>query len=165
MFSPDVHRRGDDGLLGVVVGKLDAPPAQFRPDGVDHEVVHRLAVEGGLGAHSAQQCFGHVAHVQGRHLGIVVHTVDVVAYARKDSNATDVASIRMGEPSMSDHRAVTISLHTEAIDAVTVTEVATGVSLRLGDDRSGVALFGSLDAVHRLVVEADRQLARLRCPT
>jgi hypothetical protein len=59
--------------------------------------------------------------------------------------------------------AISISLHTESIDAVSVTEVSTGVSLRLGDDRSGIALFGPVEAVHRLVVEADRQLSRLHC--
>lgn len=65
---------------------------------------------------------------------------------------------------MRDGQAViTISLHTEAIDGVSVTEVGTGVSLLIGDDRSGVELFGDLDAVHRLVVDADRQLSRLRC--
>ena len=64
---------------------------------------------------------------------------------------------------MRDGRAtITISLHTDAANAVTVTEQPTGVSLMLGDDLSGVALFGPLDAVHRLVVEADRQLSRLR---
>lgn len=59
--------------------------------------------------------------------------------------------------------AVTISLHTEVLDAVAVTETPTGVSLQLGDDRRGVSILGALDAVHAVVVEADRQLSHLRC--
>lgn len=59
--------------------------------------------------------------------------------------------------------AVTISLHTEVPDAVAVTETPIGVSLQLGDDHCGLSILGPLDAVHAVVVEADRQLSHLRC--
>jgi hypothetical protein len=68
-----------------------------------------------------------------------------------------------GRPGFTGRVPITISWHTEATSAVAVTELPTGVSLRFGDDHSGVALLGPLEAVHRLVIEADRQLSRLRC--
>jgi hypothetical protein len=58
------------------------------------------------------------------------------------------------------------SCHTETVSH-DVTDVSRDsandrlVSVAIGDDRSGVRLFGQLHDVHRLVVEADRQLTRL----
>jgi hypothetical protein len=58
--------------------------------------------------------------------------------------------------------ALVVQVHTEALNQVEVTSVHRDiVSVALGDDRSGVKLLGPLRDVHRLVVEADRQLARL----
>jgi hypothetical protein len=60
-----------------------------------------------------------------------------------------------------------VQLHAETINRVEVTDVSPDnpnkrlVSVAIGDDRSGVRLLGQFRDVHRLVVEADRQLTRL----
>jgi hypothetical protein len=48
----------------------------------------------------------------------------------------------------------------ELEDQATEAEPST-VSLRIGDDNTGVLLQGDLRTVHRLIVEADRQLTYL----
>jgi len=59
-----------------------------------------------------------------------------------------------------------VQLHTETVSRVDVTDVSRDnpndrlVSVAIGDDRSGFRLLGQLREVHRLVVEADRQLTR-----
>jgi hypothetical protein len=59
-----------------------------------------------------------------------------------------------------------VQLHAETVSRVDVTDVSRDdandslVSVAIGDDRSGVRLLGQLRDVHRLVVEADRQLTR-----
>jgi hypothetical protein len=63
--------------------------------------------------------------------------------------------------------ALMVQLHAETVSRVDVTDVSRDdpndrlVSVAIGDDRSGVRLLGQLRDVHRLVVEADRQLTRL----
>jgi hypothetical protein len=59
--------------------------------------------------------------------------------------------------------ALVVQVHTEAISRVDVMDMGDDsiVAVALGDDRSGVRLVGPLRDVHRLVVEADRQLSRL----
>jgi hypothetical protein len=59
-----------------------------------------------------------------------------------------------------------VQLHAETVNRVDVTDLSRDnpndrlVSVAIGDDRSGVRLLGQLRDVHRLVVEADRQLTR-----
>lgn len=78
----------------------------------------------------------------------------------------------MPEPTHPDNRAqpvtLVVQLHTETVCRVDETDVSGDnpndrlVSMAIGDDRSGVRLLGQLRDVHRLVVEADRQLTGLR---
>jgi hypothetical protein len=77
----------------------------------------------------------------------------------------------MSEPIHPDNRtqpvALVVQLRAETGSRGDVTDVSRGnpndrlVSAAIGDDRSGVRLLGQLRDVHRLVVEADRQLTRL----
>ncbi len=71
----------------------------------------------------------------------------------------------MDRPHSPQPLSFSFTVHTETISAVAVVDLwsdDTGdrlVSLKLGDDRSGLSLLGQLDDVRRLIVEADRQLA------
>jgi hypothetical protein len=61
---------------------------------------------------------------------------------------------------------IVVQLHAETVSIVEVHDLRrTGddrlVSCAIGDDRSGVRLLGQLHDIHRLVVEADRQLTQL----
>jgi hypothetical protein len=59
--------------------------------------------------------------------------------------------------------AITVQLHAEIVGHVEVSTIGgDAVSVTFGDDRSGVRLLGPLIDVHQLVVEADRQLNRVR---
>jgi hypothetical protein len=61
-------------------------------------------------------------------------------------------------------RAVVFTMHGETVPEVRLVDVSDSdhlVSLRFGDDRSGISLVGQLDNLHRLIVEADRQLSHL----
>jgi hypothetical protein len=68
----------------------------------------------------------------------------------------------MPHPSVATVVALVVQVHTECVNRVDVAHVHHDiVSVGLGDDRSGVRLLGPLRDVHQLIVEADRQLARL----
>jgi hypothetical protein len=59
--------------------------------------------------------------------------------------------------------AITVQLHAETVGHVEVSTIGDeAVSVTFGDDRSGVRLLGPLIDVQELVVEADRQLSRMR---
>jgi hypothetical protein len=67
-------------------------------------------------------------------------------------------------PSRAVHQplALGINIYSEAINAVTAVELGdTAVSLRFGDDRSAVTLFGEIEVVRQAIVEAAAHLGRL----
>jgi hypothetical protein len=58
---------------------------------------------------------------------------------------------------------VTVQVHAETVGRVEVSTIGdNAVSVTIGDDLRGVRLLGSVADVHQLVVEADRQLSRVR---
>jgi hypothetical protein len=59
--------------------------------------------------------------------------------------------------------AITVQMHAETVARVEVSPIGgDAVSVTFGDDLRGVRLLGPLIDVHQLVVEADRQLSRVR---
>ena len=68
----------------------------------------------------------------------------------------------MPDQNVATAMALVDQVHAEALNHVEVTSVHRDiVAVAFGDDRSGVRLLCPLCDVHRLVVEADRQLARI----